>query len=50
MEFGESEYEKVEMPDNIVELSLFMCVNWAYAKHKKEDNCLKRLFVLLLEA
>ena len=38
------------MPDNIVELSLFMCVNYGYHKHKKSGNCLNRMFVLLLEA
>tara|TARA_B110000285_G_C15072148_1_gene588593 strand:+ start:418 stop:624 length:207 start_codon:yes stop_codon:yes gene_type:complete len=49
LEVNDINFEKIEIGDDIVKLSLFMLVNQAYYKKDGKNNCCKRMFILLLE-
>ena len=49
IEVNDINFEKIEIADDIIKLSLFMLVNQAYYKKDGKNNCCKRLFIILLE-
>jgi len=50
IEFGETSYKQIEMPDDMVKLSMFMLVNQAMYKIQGKANWGSRLFIFALEA
>jgi hypothetical protein len=50
IEYEQLTYDKVEIPDDIIKLSLFMLVNQAYFKIQGKATWANRLFIFALEA